>query len=308
MAFLDNSGDIILDAVLTDTGRLRLAKGDGSFRITQFAFGDDEINYGLYNKNNPSGSAYYDLEILQTPVLEAFTNNTSVLKYQLISNNRTDLLFLPVAKLNTKKNPFPTGFSSYFVVSNDATYTAVASVLQGIVDGVNDPTSNGSIKIEIDQGLDSNQTDRTKNLIETDSTLYESQYSIELNYNLLRLRIGNQLLEPTSIDDDGFAVYVLDKNINDTAITDLTPFNANDSNPDNTNLNGTVGSRLSYNLLCSTQVQIGTEIFTRLGGQFNASSIGQLSVTTYYIDTAVTVRGLTTGVSTTVPLKIIKNP
>ncbi len=31
MAFLDNSGDIILDAVLTDTGRYRLAKGDGSF-------------------------------------------------------------------------------------------------------------------------------------------------------------------------------------------------------------------------------------------------------------------------------------
>ena len=33
MAFLDNSGDIILDAVLTDTGRYRLAKGDGSFKI-----------------------------------------------------------------------------------------------------------------------------------------------------------------------------------------------------------------------------------------------------------------------------------
>ena len=37
MAFLDNSGDIILDAVLTDTGRFRLARGDGSFKITKFA-------------------------------------------------------------------------------------------------------------------------------------------------------------------------------------------------------------------------------------------------------------------------------
>ena len=43
MAFLDNSGDIILDAVLTDTGRLRLAQGDGSFKISKFALGDDEI-------------------------------------------------------------------------------------------------------------------------------------------------------------------------------------------------------------------------------------------------------------------------
>ena len=75
MGFLDNSGDIILDAVLTDTGRFRLAKGDGSFKISKFALCDDEIDYSLYNKDHANGSAYYDLEILQTPILEAFTNN-----------------------------------------------------------------------------------------------------------------------------------------------------------------------------------------------------------------------------------------
>ena len=47
MAFLDNSGDIILDAVLTDVGRERLARGDGSFKIAQFALGDEEIDYSL---------------------------------------------------------------------------------------------------------------------------------------------------------------------------------------------------------------------------------------------------------------------
>ena len=71
MAFLDNSGDIILDAVLTEAGRRRMA--EGNFSITKFALGDDEIDYALYNKTHPSGSAYYDLEILQTPVFEAFT-------------------------------------------------------------------------------------------------------------------------------------------------------------------------------------------------------------------------------------------
>ena len=45
MGFLDNSGDIILDAVLTDAGRERLARGDGSFKVVKFALGDDEINY-----------------------------------------------------------------------------------------------------------------------------------------------------------------------------------------------------------------------------------------------------------------------
>ena len=46
MAFLDNSGDIILDAVLTEVGRKRMSQGN--FRITKFALGDDEINYGQY--------------------------------------------------------------------------------------------------------------------------------------------------------------------------------------------------------------------------------------------------------------------
>ena len=58
MAFLDNSGDIILDAVLTDTGRMRLAKGDGTFKIVKFSLADDEIDYSLFNKSHPSGSAY----------------------------------------------------------------------------------------------------------------------------------------------------------------------------------------------------------------------------------------------------------
>jgi len=97
MAFLDNSGDILLDAVLTDTGRFRMARGD--FRISKFALADDEIDYSLYNKNHPSGSAYYDLEVLRTPLLEAFTNNTSTMKSKLISITRTNILHMPVLKL-----------------------------------------------------------------------------------------------------------------------------------------------------------------------------------------------------------------
>ena len=99
MSFLYNSGDIILDAVLTDAGRERLAKGDGSFKITKFALGDDEINYATYNRNDPRGTPFYDLEILQTPVLEAFTNNTSTMKSKLITITRNDVLYLPVLKL-----------------------------------------------------------------------------------------------------------------------------------------------------------------------------------------------------------------
>jgi len=114
MAFLDNSGDIILDAVLTDTGRLRMAQGDGSFKISKFALGDDEINYGLYNKDHLSGSAYYDLEVLQTPVLEAFTNNTSNLKTKLVTMSRTNVLYMPVLKVNPRAISGETS-SKYFI-------------------------------------------------------------------------------------------------------------------------------------------------------------------------------------------------
>ena len=62
MAFLDNSGDIIIDAVLTDTGRYRLAKGDGSFKISKFALGDDEVDYALFDVTASSGEQ--DLEIM----------------------------------------------------------------------------------------------------------------------------------------------------------------------------------------------------------------------------------------------------
>ena len=50
MGFLDNStNNIIVDAVLTDYGRELLARNDGSFSIKKFAFGDDEVDYTLYN-------------------------------------------------------------------------------------------------------------------------------------------------------------------------------------------------------------------------------------------------------------------
>ena len=92
MAFQDNSGDIIFDVVLTDEGRRRLARGDGSFNIVKFALGDDEINYGLYDTTAVTQTQ--DLEILQTPVFEAFTNNTSVMSSMLMSIPRNNLLYL----------------------------------------------------------------------------------------------------------------------------------------------------------------------------------------------------------------------
>ena len=82
MGYLNNSV-VTVDAILTKKGRELLAKNDGSFRITQFALADDEIDYTLYNPTHPSGSAFYGEAIENMPLLEAFPNETQIMKYKL---------------------------------------------------------------------------------------------------------------------------------------------------------------------------------------------------------------------------------
>jgi hypothetical protein len=82
MGYLNNSV-ITVDAILTTKGRQLLSLNDGTFRITQFALADDEINYTLYNPNHPSGSAYYGEAIQNMPLLEAFPQETQIMKYKL---------------------------------------------------------------------------------------------------------------------------------------------------------------------------------------------------------------------------------
>jgi len=62
-----------------------MAQNDGTFRITQFALADDEIDYTLYNPNHPSGSAYYGEAIDNMPLLEAFPQENQTMKYKLVT-------------------------------------------------------------------------------------------------------------------------------------------------------------------------------------------------------------------------------
>ena len=82
MGYLNNAV-ITVDAILTTKGREAMASNDGSFQITQFALGDDEIDYTLYNPSHPSGSAYYGEAIVNQPLLEAFPLESQIMKYKL---------------------------------------------------------------------------------------------------------------------------------------------------------------------------------------------------------------------------------
>ena len=84
MAIL-NPTTVTVDAILTTKGRELLARNDGSFQITQFSLADDEVDYTLYNPNHPSGSAFYGEAIENMPVIQAFPNDTQIMRYKLVT-------------------------------------------------------------------------------------------------------------------------------------------------------------------------------------------------------------------------------
>ena len=304
MAFLDNSGDIILDAVLTDTGRYRLAKGDGSFRVAKFALGDDEINYRLYDKNNTSGSAYYDLSILQTPILEAFTDNAAGLKSKLMTISRNNLLYLPVIKLNDTSTSTRRYTDGSFMVSVDLdTETRInndnnqiAGVLRGL-------TTNGASNfIRVDQGLDTNYEISPANTIDAD--LIETQYIIEIDNRLggIVSKQGTTNARASYIDDDNIASYFFSLGSDGSFVTE----NSDTENPGTEQvIKGPRGTRLEFSIKSSTDLQTSTFLFDQLGGITNiAGATGNPEV--QFVDTNVRVIGATTGYRIDIPVRFIK--
>tara|TARA_R110000782_G_scaffold186291_1_gene276486 strand:- start:1840 stop:2742 length:903 start_codon:yes stop_codon:yes gene_type:complete len=296
MAFLDNSGDIILDAVLTDTGRMRLAKGDGSFNITKFALSDDEIDYANYIAN--TGSAYADLQILQTPVLEAFTNNGSSMKSKLISISDNNLLFLPIIKLNEifSGDVDRHGNDQYTVAVNTTTEDKF-STTHKVMSGEN-PADNPRY-IRIDQGLDTTSFSPSRTLA---SALNETQYIIEID-NRLGTIIGKSTSTsaPLSyIDDDNIASYFVSTSnaefVYDNPIT----------NVDSTTqaIAGPRGTVLEFKLGSSLDLADGA-YFDDLGATVSMTDDGGTS-TYKYIDTFVRIQGATTGYRLDIPVRFVR--
>lgn len=92
MGFLDHStNNIIVDAVLTDIGRKKLA--EGTFVISKFALGDDEVDYSIIKKfGRTVGKEKIEKN---TPVFEAQTNADLGLKNKLLTVSNPYLTKLP---------------------------------------------------------------------------------------------------------------------------------------------------------------------------------------------------------------------
>ena len=344
MAFLDNSGDILLDAVLTDTGRMRMARG--TFNIVKFALGDDEINYGLFEANHVSGSAYQDLKILQTPVFEAFTNNTSVMKSKLMTIGRTNILYLPKLLLNTKAGFSPMVSGETAGTGNNDTFVLLAnrdlgdhsrvktspSERPGYMRGDGEPKFPKN-SIVIDQGIaDSNEEQDITAAIDPD--LRETQFIVKADHRLLRLLPGrpsipggrtvtdvgdpgDDVQTPVFIDDDQIAHYAFGSSNQSFVQRIIKPDGENSSEfAEELVHEGPLGNRLAFRLRASEAAKSSTSLYSKLGVLGSADTTADATVKTEsgsdigdcdFIDTIVRVTGVTTGYSIDIPVRVVRN-
>lgn len=289
MAFLDNSGDIIVDAVLTDVGRQMLAQG--RFEVSQFALGDDEIDYALFDTSNTSGSAYYDINILNTPVFEPSTASRAGLKTKLLSYPNPNLLHLPVLKLNQSANittglaTLDSGTGAINILATDAMIALMTQNIVGsttsLIDGRRTITTTqqsplgGSLSsgpsrasgkrfIRVSQGFDS------ANVQIPLGGLEETSFSVYVNRLFLRLLDKNSVFSnrPTIVASpfqrsQATDVYRLSSNKSFAVNNSNNPvFMVSDSYFGETEsfINGTGTPTLASSLATNTTNQVGKEV------------------------------------------------
>jgi len=117
MAFLrQDTGNIVIDAVLTDIGRAKLAQGN--FSIFSFAFGDDEIDYSVIEKYGQTvGKEKIEKN---TPIFEALTNTNLAIKSTLTSLSNPNQLYMPQMTIN--------GLSSGILTINEGSSSKGVSI------------------------------------------------------------------------------------------------------------------------------------------------------------------------------------
>tara|TARA_R110000772_G_scaffold257404_5_gene374204 strand:+ start:279 stop:935 length:657 start_codon:yes stop_codon:yes gene_type:complete len=214
MGYLNNQV-LTVDAILTKKGRELLAKNDGTFRITQFSLADDEIDYTLYNPTHPSGSAYYGEAIDNLPLLEAFPDESQIMKYKLATLPRGTAK-LPVLDLGYSAITLKQG-ASIAITPQTLNYLGNAQAFEtsGYSATISDirllNTFNG-VGINTDAANNSNSTTTlgtnvSKTIIGTQinlrattvNTLFGSNSSIATTITLVGLDSGARITIPITI-------------------------------------------------------------------------------------------------------------
>ena len=340
MAFLNNSGDIIVDAVLTDIGRQQLARGRSI--VNSFALADDEIDYGLYNASNPSGSAYYDLNILQTPIFEPSTLSQGSLKSKLFSYADQTLQYLPVLKMNQSQlvssnltilENSGDNLNSVVVLANDTAITTVGQTVVAstkyFIDGRRNTgnttlTTNSSLTtriastagsltsrfIRVSQGFD------TATVTPALGSLEEVNFSVYVNRLFLKVvdKSYNFAKEPAVIASpfsrtQATDVYKLSVNTDPTYFGDIESTTVNNATTLATSLAASlpqqVGKEIQFSLQLSDFVANNPSYYFTTYGTDATLTLSSTSNTYKIINTFVRVVGDNYGFSIDVPVTLV---
>jgi len=326
MAFLDNSGDIILDAVLTETGRRRMAQG--KFKVTKFALSDDEVNYSLYDKNHTSGSAYYDLEILQTPILEATTEVN--LYTGLLSLSNLNILYMPDLVLSEKLTDAVTmKNNTIYVSTNSETQTAIDTGFGSGYNVLAGQTGGGSV-IMVESCInnaDVSMTSTNQDSYIVSTNMLDTSLSVSFNNNFITYPLGIASTATFANNSDGSwagSIGTL------SSITTISPserrdfssatatmvqasvYTQADSSVDpQTYVNslGIVGSMTAINVavdsaLTTTVGQTASTLWSNFGS--TGQSISGLAGTYSTIPTTLEIMADSSGASLSLPITLIK--
>ena len=173
MGYLNNSSRV-LDAILTKKGREILSTG-GNFTVTQFALGDDEIDYGLWDTTHTKGTDFYGAVIDNLPTLEPFNDPSEIMKYKLVTRQEGTRAMVKLQDTST-----------------DTTATALAALKWYSAEG-----SNFSNRVTVaPEGMASNK-------VGTDPT------TLTLSY----LANGDDCLDLGQLDDETFTITLLDASV-----------------------------------------------------------------------------------------------
>ena len=214
MGYLNNT-IVTVDAILTRKGRELLARGEGSFKITQFALSDDEVDYTLYNPSHPSGSAYYGEAIESMPLLEAFPDETQIMKYKLTTLPRgtakLPVLDIGYTSISLKQGaslaitPQTLNYLSQTQTFESSGYTAIIgdvrllSTFNGV--GINTPETQALNQTEtIGSNVSKTVVGTTINLRSTTvNTLFGSNSTLQTTLTVIGRDSGARVVIPVTI-------------------------------------------------------------------------------------------------------------
>lgn len=338
MSFLKNDGDIIIDAVLTDMGRMNLAAGLPL--ATQWSVGDAEIDYSLYNSSNLSGSAYYDVDIMNTPVFEPSTYSQTAMGSQLFSYPDSTLQYLPVLKLNqsTKVSNNLTTIDAGAIASNtnainllttdnmiqfitptiltsntsfiDARQNVFISTSPGQANTLSSYTTRF---IRVDQGFDSqNATIPLGNLQETSFSIYVNRLFLKVLDNQYNESVKPIISANPFTKAQASSIYNISlETPNFSAPVEVKPAVSNVTQLATslaTSLPDQVGRQLQFSLQISDFLAANLSYyFSTYGSLYSGTSIGSISTagnTIYQISTMVRVVGNNYGFAVDIPIKL----